>query len=441
MIIAAIMAAPPVWLVAPFILLLLLIATGPLFFESFWHHYYKAISVALGALVGLYYILVYHQTWLVAETFAEYVSFISLLLALFIASGGIYVFADLESKASTNIAFLLLGAALTNIIGTTGASVLLIRPFMRVNRYRLQPYHIVFFIFFISNLGGLLTPIGDPPLFMGFLKGVPFFWTFTHLFVEWLLALALLSIVFYYFERKNTKLDDVDISTHYTNKIKIDGKRNFVWLALIVCSVFIDPNTIDGLPAIEIHGKKVSFIRECIQLLLAFGCYRFASKPALQKNDFNFEPIKEVGYLFVGIFLTMIPALQLLSAAGASGSLTLSQSFLYWVTGLFSSVLDNAPTYVNFFTLTLTVFGFDPGSVQSVQQFITSEHAHYIMAISTGAVFFGAMTYIGNGPNFMVKALAEQNGVKMPGFFQYIFKYSVPILLPILVVIWLVFYL
>lgn len=441
MIIATIMSAPPFWLVTPFVLLLLLIATGPLFFETFWHHYYKTIAVVLGASVGLYYILVYHQTALVAETLAEYISFISLLLALFIASGGIYVFADLESKASTNIAFLLIGAALTNIIGTTGASVLLIRPFMRINRYRLQPYHIVFFIFFISNLGGLLTPIGDPPLFMGFLKGIPFFWTFNHLLTEWILAMVLLTLAFYYFERKNTQFDEVDVSTHYTNKIIIDGKRNFIWLALIVCSVFIDPNTIEGLPAIEIHGKKVSYIRECIQLVLAFGCYRFASKQALQKNTFNFEPIKEVGFLFVGIFLTMIPALQLLTAAGSSGDLQLSQSFLYWATGAFSSILDNAPTYVNFFTLTLTVFGFDPTSVSSVKEFITSANAHYIMAISTGAVFFGAMTYIGNGPNFMVKALAEQNGVKMPGFFQYIFKYSIPILLPILIIIWLVFYL
>jgi Na+/H+ antiporter NhaD/arsenite permease-like protein len=433
------MHTPPIWLIIPFVLLLLMIAVGPLFFSKVWHRYYKPISVALAIIVGGYYVFVLSEPVLVAETFAEYISFISLLLALFVASGGIYIFSDFESKASVNIIFLLIGAVLTNLIGTTGASVLLIRPFMRINRYRLRPYHIVFFIFFVSNLGGLLTPIGDPPLFMGFLKGVPFFWTLQNLTTEWILALVLLTIVFYFFERKNNTLDEVDISAHYTNKIKITGKRNFIWLGLIILTVFIDPNTINGVPFIEMHGKKVSYLREIIQLLITFGCYRFANKKALANNHFDFEPIKEVAFLFVGIFLTMIPALQLLSALGGDG-LQLSESFMYWGAGIFSSLLDNAPTYVNFFTLTLTMFGFDAQNAESVKAFLLSEHAHYLMAVSTGAVFFGALTYIGNGPNFMVKAIAEQSGVKMPGFFEYIIKYSLPVLLPILTIIWLVFY-
>jgi Na+/H+ antiporter NhaD/arsenite permease-like protein len=406
--------APPIWLIIPFVSLLLMIASGPLLFPKIWHHYYKHIAVALGVIIML-------------------------LLALFVASGGIYIFSDFESKAGVNIAFLLIGALLTNLIGTTGASVLLIRPFMRINRYRLKPYHIVFFIFFISNLGGLLTPIGDPPLFMGYLKGVPFFWTMRNLGLEWMLAMGLLTGVFYFFERENTKLDEVDVSAHYTNKVLIDGKRNFVWLALIILTVFIDPNTIDGIPYIDLHGKKVSYIREILQLLIAVGCFRFASQKALRNNNFDFEPIREVGFLFVGIFLTMIPALQLLSVMGGNG-LKLSESALYWGTGIFSSILDNAPTYVNFFTLTLTMFGFDAQNVADVQRFLAGEHAHYLMAISTGAVFFGALTYIGNGPNFMVKAIAEQAGVKMPGFFEYIYKYSIPILIPILTIIWIVFY-
>lgn len=432
--------APPLWLVSPFVLLLLLIATGPLFFARFWHRYYKYISVLIAAIVAAYYIGVRHETTLVAETAAEYVSFISLLLALFIASGGIYIFTDLESKASVNIVFLLCGALLTNLIGTTGASVLLIRPFMRINRYRMKPYHIVFFIFFISNLGGLLTPIGDPPLFMGFLKGVPFFWTVTHLWEEWLLALGILSVVFYFFERSNTLLDEVDVSAHYSGKVIIEGKRNFIWLGLIICTVFIDPNAIDAVPYLDLHGKKVSYIRELLQIGLALGCYRFADKKALQNNVFDFEPIKEVGFLFVGIFISMMPALQLLGGLAGEGQLELSSGFMYWGTGLFSSVLDNAPAYVNFFTLTLTMFGFNAQSIQDVHAFLASEHARYLMAVSVGAVFFGAMTYIGNGPNFMVKAIAEQTGVKMPSFFEYIFKYSIPILLPVLIVIWLVFF-
>lgn len=431
--------APPLWLVVPFVSLLLMIATGPLFFSHVWHHYYKHISLGLGALVAIYYLVVFKEPVLVGESFAEYVSFISLLLALFVASGGIYIFADIESKVWVNIGFLLIGAILTNLIGTTGASVLLIRPFMRINRYRLQPYHIIFFIFFISNLGGLLTPIGDPPLFMGFLKGVPFFWTMQHLFIEWILAMVLLSIAFYVYDSRNTKLDDVDVSQHYTNRIIINGKRNFIWLALIIGTVFLDPNTIDGFPAIELHGRKISYIREILQLSIAFACYRFASKKALQSNSFDFEPIKEVAFLFIGIFMSMIPALQLLSGLGSEGA-AFSQSFMYWGSGIFSSVLDNAPTYVNFFTLTLSSFGFDAQSVKSVKDFLASEHVHYLMAVSTGSVFFGAMTYIGNGPNFMVKAIAEHSGVKMPSFFEYIYKYSLPILLPILTIIWLVFY-
>jgi Na+/H+ antiporter NhaD/arsenite permease-like protein len=431
---------PPVWLVAPFVLLLLLIATGPLFFAKIWHSYYKHLAVFIGATVAIYYIGVRHEGVLVIHTFAEYLSFISLLLALFVASGGIYIFADLESKASVNILFLLCGAVLTNIIGTTGASVLLIRPFMRVNRYRLKPYHIVFFIFVISNVGGLLTPIGDPPLFMGFLKGVPFFWTFTHLWPEWLLALFLLSIVFYFFERNNTTLNNADVSEHYSGKIIINGKRNFVWLALIILTVFIDPNSIEGVPYIELHGHKISYIRELLQLLLAFGCYRFANKKALNNNGFDFEPILEVGFLFVGIFLSMMPALQLLGAMGGEGLPQLSTTFIYWGSGIFSSFLDNAPAYVNFFTLTLTMFGFDAQSINDVHAFIAGSDARYLMAVSTASVFFGAMTYIGNGPNFMVKAIAAQNGVKMPSFFAYMLRYSIPVLLPILIIVWMIFY-
>lgn len=434
------LTTPPSWLVIPFGLLLLMIATGPLFFASFWHHHYKKIAVALGALVGGYYLLVMKQPILVAETFAEYISFISLLLALYVAAGGIYVFADFESKAKVNIAFLLVGALLTNLIGTTGASVLLIRPFMRVNRYRLKPYHIVFFIFFVSNLGGLLTPIGDPPLFMGFLKGVPFFWTTQNLLLPWLLAMVSLSTVFYFFEKRNTQLDEVDVSAHYTNKIIINGGHNFIWLVLIIATVFIDPNVIDGIPCLDLHGKKVSFIRELLQLSIAYFAYKRANKHALQSNEFDFEPIKEVAFLFVGIFLSMIPALQLLEYAGSHVAEPLSQGSIYWGAGVFSSVLDNAPTYVNFLALSLSMFGLSVNDVSQIHQFINGENSIYLEAVSVGSVFFGAMTYIGNGPNFMVKAIAEQQGVKMPGFFSYIIKYTVPILLPILVVVWLIFF-
>lgn len=442
MILSVILQTPPVWIVLPFVLLLLLIATGPVLFPKFWHHYYKAISVSLGVLVAAYYFISLHNAVLPIEAMAEYISFISLLTVLYIASGGIYLFFDMESKSSVNIIFLFLAALAANFIGTTGASVLFIRPFMRINRYRLKPYHIVFFIFMVSNIGGSLTPIGDPPLFMGFLKGIPFFWTLINLWIPWLVAILVLLGIFYFFERKNTDLDDVDISSHYSNRILISGKRNIFWLLVGVGSVFLDPNVIDGLPHILFHGKKISFIRELIQLGSAFMCFKFSNKKALKSNDFDFEPIKEVAFLFIGIFLTMMPALQLLEAFASAqkGQFTISSSLVYWSSGIFSSVLDNAPSYLNVFAVILSDAGLSINSLADVKQFMNSESVQLLLPLSIGAVFFGAMTYIGNGPNFMVKSIAEQTGVKMPSFGKYIFQYSIPILLPVLLLVWVLFF-
>jgi Na+/H+ antiporter NhaD/arsenite permease-like protein len=433
---------PPLLLVFPFVILLLLIAIGPIFLSKFWHHHFQKVSVGLGAVVFLYYGFVMDSFLHSLETIAEYISFISLLTVLFVASGGIYAFIDVESKPFTNILFLFLAAILTNLLGTTGASVLLIKPFMRINRYRLQPYHIVFFIFIVSNLGGLLTPIGDPPLFMGYLKGVPFEWTFIHLLPKWILAISLLLFVFFLVDRKNTKLDDVDTSAHYTNKILINGKRNFIWLAIGIISIFIDPNLIEGLPHIDIDGKKISYLREIIQLSAAFFCFKFSNKNAMESNEFSFEPIKEVAWLFIGIFLTMIPALQWLehSAQNPLISNQISVGVAYWFSGIFSSVLDNAPTYLNVFAVVLSKFGFSIDNINDVKLFLKSNNIEFLSALSTGAVFFGAMTYIGNGPNFMVKSIADKAGVKMPSFGEYIYKYSIPYLLPVLIVVWLVFY-
>jgi Na+/H+ antiporter NhaD/arsenite permease-like protein len=313
---------------------------------------------------------------------------------------------------------------------------------MRINRYRLKPYHIVFFIFIVSNVGGSLTPIGDPPLFMGFLKGVPFLWTVQNLFLPWLVAVSAILALFFVFEKRNTQLDDVDVSAHYTNKIIVQGKQNIFWLLLGVGSVFLDPNILDFLPSIDFHGKKLSFVRELIQLSAAYVCYRFADKKALAGNDFNFEPIKEVAYLFVGIFLCMMPALQNLEAFAHAqkDSLVLTPALIYFSSGLFSSVLDNAPTYLNVFAVILSGAGLSINSIADVRSFMLTDGVLQLAALSVGAVFFGAMTYIGNGPNFMVKAIAEQTGVKMPGFGPYIYKYSLPILLPVLILVCLLFF-
>jgi Na+/H+ antiporter NhaD/arsenite permease-like protein len=433
---------PPAWVVVPFVSLLLMIATGPVLFPKIWHHYYKHISIVLGLLVGTYYVVVLNNLVLPLETLAEYLSFISLLTILYISSGGIFLFMDVESKAWVNILFLFAAAVFTNIIGTTGASVLFIRPYMRINRYRLKPYHIVFFIFIVSNVGGSLTPIGDPPLFMGFLKGVPFAWTIQNLLGPWLIAIASLLTIFYFFEKKNTALDDVDVSTHYSNKIIVNGKRNFFWLFLGVATVFLDPNIIDGLPYIDFHGKKISFLRELIQLNAAFLCFRFADKKALQSNNFDFEAIKEVAFLFFGIFLCMMPALQTLEAFAhqQKDTLHLTPNLIYWASGIFSSVLDNAPTYLNVFAVIMSSADLSLNSFADVQKFMQSSQLDLLMALSAGAVFFGAMTYIGNGPNFMVKAIAEQTGVKMPSFGKYIWKFSIPILLPVLILVCLVYF-
>jgi len=437
----------PAWLVFPFVLLLLMIATGPLFYEHFWHKNYPVVAVSLAILVVMYYLFVLHNVHSPVHALAEYVQFIALVTGLFVASGGIMINVDKDAKPLTNVTLLLVGAVISNVIGTTGASMLLIRPFIRLNKNRIKAYHIVFFIFMISNVGGSLTPIGDPPLFLGFLKGVPFFWTVTNNFVIWVFALAFLTIIFYLIDRNNKSDysfgEDV---REFTNKISIAGARNFGWLLIIVLAVFLDPNVLDWVPAINYDGQKFSFVREIIILGTAYLSHRFAEKRALEGNDFNFEPIREVAFIFVGIFGTMMPALEIVSnfAQSDSGAQYITHNTLYWGTGALSGVLDNAPTYINFLTAAMAAEGGSIGKVSEVTSFATggifNNSALSLKAISIASVFFGAMTYIGNGPNFMVKSIAEQVGIKMPSFFGYVLRFSIPILLPLFFIIWLIFF-
>lgn len=437
--------SPAGWSVIPFALLLIMIATGPLFYEHFWHKNYPIIAVSLAAIVVLYYLFGVGDVNHPVHALAEYVQFIALLSSLYIASGGIMIDVDKKATPITNVGLLLIGAVISNLIGTTGASMLLIRPFVRLNKGRIQPYHIIFFIFMVSNVGGALTPIGDPPLFLGFLKGVPFGWTLEHNIIPWATALGLLSIVFYIFDKRNTDEDLEEIST-FTNKTTILGSRNFIWLAIIIASVFIDPNVIEGVPAIHYHGQKFSFIRELIMFTVGFLSYRFADKRAIKGNEFNFEPIREVAFIFIGIFGTMMPALALVSefAQSETGTALITHNTLYWGTGILSGFLDNAPTYLNFLAAAMASQGGDIAVISNVHDYavggVYDDSVSKLIAISLGAVFFGAMTYIGNGPNFMVKSIAEQMGIHMPSFFGYILRYSIPILLPILFVIWLIFF-
>lgn len=434
------------WSVIPFALLLIMIATGPLFYEHFWHKNYPIVACALAAIVVLYYLFGLHNVHAPIHAMAEYVQFIALLSGLFIASGGIMIEVDKEAKPMTNVIILLIGAVIANIIGTTGASMLLIRPFIRLNKNRIKPYHIIFFIFMVSNIGGSLTPIGDPPLFLGFLKGVPFFWTLKYNLIPWIFACLALAVIFYFKDKGNKADYSFGESTHQpSNSVTFVGTKNFLWLAVIVGAVFLDPNVLDWVPAIHYDGQKFSYIREIIMLTSGFLSYKFADKEALQWNEFNFEPIREVAFIFIGIFGTMMPALELVGnfAQSEAGAAMITHNTLYWGTGLLSGFLDNAPTYINFLTAALASQGGSISTMADVVGFSNGEFANSILslkAISIAAVFFGSMTYIGNGPNFMVKSIAEQVGIKMPSFFGYIIRFSIPILLPLFVIVWLVFF-
>jgi len=296
----------------------------------------------------------------------------------------------------------------------------------------------------VANVGGALTPIGDPPLFLGFLRGVPFFWTLEHVWFIWLPATALILAVFYMFDKRNKDVGpDVDPDQP---KITLHGSKSFIWVAVIIASVFIDPNLFSWIPNLHKEFGVPLGIREIIMFTVAVLAYRTANKEALEKNEFNFEPIREVAWLFLGIFATMQPALQLISNFAQQNADSLSVGMFYWGTGALSGILDNAPTYLNFLAAAMGKFALDVNLPTDVFTFAGGVLQHgassaiTLEAISVAAVFFGALSYIGNAPNFMVKAIAEANGVETPSFMGYILRYSLPILLPIYFIIYLIFF-
>ncbi len=410
--------------VLPFVFLLLSIAVVPFIAPNFWHNYYHIVSLGLGFITTLYYIYI-TKGWSILHSIEEYIMFISLLASLFIISGGILIEIKGLGTPFRNTVLLALGGIIANIIGTTGASMLLIRPFIKTNKLRITNFHIVFFIFIISNVGGALTPIGDPPLFLGFLKGIPFFWIMDKLFLKWLLALTILLIIFYIYDYINFKKQPPEIEERERKakeKVKIQGSYNFLFLAVVIGSVFI---------------TEPLFLREGIMLLSAFLSYKVTNREIHKRNHFNFSPIKEVAWLFIGIFITMTPALELLRTHSAELGIT-SPSQFYWLTGALSGFLDNAPTYLTFLTASMGVQGLNINNIQDVLAFI-SIHERHVVAISISAVFFGAMTYIGNGPNFMVKSIADHQDVETPSFFGYMFRFSLPILVPLYALIWWLF--
>lgn len=428
---------PSTFMVIPFIVLLLMIATGPLFYHHFWEKHYPKIAIILALFTSGYYLFVLHDLHSLRHTLAEYLSFIALLSSLFVASGGILIKIDRKSSPLINVLFLLFGALISNVIGTTGASMLLIRPYLKMNQNRIKAYHIIFFIFIVSNIGGALTPIGDPPLFLGFLRGVPFFWVIENIWYIWLPALAMILAVFYFIDMRNPGKETSNEG--YTGKIEFKGYKHLWYLLIIVVSVFIDPAVISFVPNLYLLFGLPFGIREIIMFAVVYFSYKRADEEILKANEFDFEPIKEVAFLFIGIFLTMIPALQLIAHESKIFSDQLNSGVFYWATGLLSGVLDNAPTYLNFLSAAMGKFGLDINIKADVQKFVILDDI-YLRAISVAAVFFGALTYIGNGPNFMVKSICERAGIQMPSFFTYIIKYSLVILVPIFIVIWILFF-
>lgn len=419
----ALRPGPAPWMVLPFVLLLACIAIMPFVARHWWERHYAKVAVGLGLVTVLCYLLLVKEPGRMLHTGFEYVSFILLIGSLFVVSGGIHIRVKGESTPAMNCVFLALGAVMANLVGTTGASMLLIRPWIRMNQYRVTSYHIVFFIFIVSNVGGCLTPVGDPPLFLGYLKGVPFWWVLERCFQGWSVAVGLILAVFAVIDTLNFRKAPKQVRARQTHEEtwRFDGAQNLLWLGLILFGVFLKPG-----------------LRELIMVLAAVGAYLTTRPSVRHSNDFTFAPIKEVAWLFAGIFATMVPALHYLELH--SGELGVnSEMKFFWFTGALSSVLDNAPTYLTFLAAAMGDYGLSLNNRTDVQTLVAS-HDHHLIAISMGAVFFGAMTYIGNGPNFMVKALAEQAKVKVPSFFGYVFKYSLPVLIPVFTVVGILFF-
>ena len=427
-------------IILPFFFLLLTIALGPLLFEKFWSKHYPMIIAAFSSIVIFFYFFQLKNFNPIILSVVEFIQFISLILALYTVTSGIFIDINLQATPKNNILFLILGAIISNFIGTTGASMLLIRPFLKMNEKKLRVYHVIFFIFIISNIGGALTPIGDPPLFIGFLKGIPFFWTLIHNFIPWALTVTLLCCVFYFYDFKNQ--EGIDIDRDKSKPIlKLHGEKNIFFVISIILSVFVNPIVFHSLPNINFHGHEISFIREILFFLITILAYVSTDKNILKKNNFTWEPIKELAILFLGIFITMTPVLTLLTEKiqGIDPE-NITTSSLFWGTGCLSSFLDNAPTYLNLLTISMASQKLDVANVQDVISYANGNFFNSInnlKAISIGAVFFGAMTYIGNGPNLMVKAIAEKK-IRMPTFFKYMTSYSLRILLPILFFCWLI---
>ena len=433
--------------VIPFVGILLSIAIFPLFFPDFWHHHFGKVSffwavlfvvpflVKEGLSVTLYELL--HVGLL------EYVPFIILLLALFTISGGVSLTGSFVGKPIVNVTIIFIGTVLASWMGTTGAAMLLIRPLIRANRDRKHKVHvIVFFIFLVANIGGSLTPLGDPPLFLGFLKGVDFFWTTKAMFLPFLFMSVSLLVIFFVLDTIYYKKEKIpESSNEPDHRIRLEGSFNLILIVGVIGSVllsgFWDPHISFTIHYIDVELQNI--VRDILLLSMTYASWYLTPKIIRENNEYTWFPIVEVAKLFAGIFVTIIPAISILKA-GANGALAGIVSSVtndsgpinymyFWATGILSSFLDNAPTYLVFFNTA----GGDPAVLMG-------ELYETLLAISAGAVFMGANTYIGNAPNFMVKSISESAGIDMPSFFGYFVKWSLPILFPLFILVSLIFF-
>src|SRR5579884_325405 len=471
-------ANPPTvnpWMILPFGVLLAAIALGPLLFPKWWLRHYAKPVFALALITLGYYFFGLGAFARVGHMVHEYFSFIALVGSLYIISGGIHINVKGEATPFVNVVFLLTGALLANVLGNTGASMLLIRPWLRMNKYRVTGDHVVFFIFIISNVGGCIMPLG-PPLIIGYLMGVPFGWVMQHCYPMFLVGVGVLLAIFYVVDTLNYRRAPKEIREHLTgqhDQWRFEGLGNLGFLGIILASIFIN---------------QPAFLREGLMIAAAIGSYFSTSKQVHDANHFDFHPIEEVAVLFIGIFATMLPALDWLEAnAGHLQGIGLTG--MYWASGCLSSALDNAPTYICFLKAISVQYSSPdfvaavnhlvqnhgaglsqisgPNAAQIRQTFLLLQKYHpnelvagklgaeqiaiarllgdpsgtrALLAISIGSVFFGANTYIGNGPNFMVKSMADHQKIRTPGFLSYLWRFTIPYMLPTLLIVWWLFF-
>ena len=434
--------------VVPFAGILLSIAVFPLLAPHFWHHNFGKVSLFWAMSLIIPFLLSQGPEITLYELIhvglLEYVPFIILLLALFTISGGVRLKGSLVGTPVLNTLLIFIGTVLASWMGTTGAAMLLIRPLIRANAHRKNKVHvIIFFIFLVANIGGSLTPLGDPPLFLGFLKGVDFFWTTSAMLMPMLFMVACLLIIFFSIDTYlHGKESTPELENHGSEKLGLDGSFNLLLLVGVIVGVLMSGFWKPGIhfEIYHVHLELQNLIRDGLLLALAYGSWAITSKEIRMANEYTWFPIIEVGKLFAGIFVTIIPAIAIVKAGthGVLASVVSSVStetgepinyMYFWLTGILSSFLDNAPTYLVFFNTA----GGDP-------VLLMGDMSNTLLAISAGAVFMGANTYIGNAPNFMVKSISESSGIEMPSFFGFFFKWSIPILFPLFILVTYLFF-